>query len=37
MVKGERELNESLNSVAVRQSLEETHMEEIHCHVTHQS
>ena len=32
MVKGERELNESLNSVAVRQSLEETH-----CHVTHQS
>ena len=34
MVKGERELNESLNSVAVRQSLEETHSP---CHMTHQS
>ena len=34
MVKGEGEQNESLNSVAVRQGLEETHSP---CHVTHQS
>ena len=34
MVKGEREQNETLNIVAVRQGLEETHSP---CYVTHQS
>ena len=34
MMKGEREQNESLNTVVARQGLEETHSP---CNVTHQS